>query len=434
MYKNQLQELAQRSCFNLPSYTSLREGPDHAPRFKSTVNFNGEIFESPHYCSTLRQAEHSAAEVALTALSNRGPSHSLAARILDETGVYKNLLQEIAQRVGAPLPRYTTFRSGLGHQPVFTGTVELAGITFTGDQAKNKKQAEKNAAMSAWSSLKQLAKETSSTMPEPENIDELEQVIIARALTNYRIKENIGSGSSSSAPVPFAKRFSMQSPRPTSPQPCRAATSRILPFICPQPSSSSRSRAASVERAMASALENRSYRPQQRFATPGTAAAACAPPYVPLRHLISPCHRGMAPPVTIRTSVPVFSAPPMPSANTHQQVHPVYVPSMMRAAAPVRIAPPVTIRTVAPVFASVRKEEEPLPVRKVNIQNPAKSTMIKVDETRVQEKEGRTTSLVLPEEGSTKPISESAEETERAAEAVKEPERARERVENLKIC
>ena len=72
----------------------------------------------------------------------------------DETGVYKNLLQEIAQRVGAPLPQYTTFRSGLGHLPVFTGTVELAGITFTGEPAKNKKQAEKNAAMAAWTSLK----------------------------------------------------------------------------------------------------------------------------------------------------------------------------------------------------------------------------------------------------------------------------------------
>lgn len=73
----------------------------------------------------------------------------------DETGVYKNLLQEIAQRVGAPLPQYTTFRSGLGHQPIFTGMVELAGIRFTGETAKNKKQAEKNAAMSAWTSLKQ---------------------------------------------------------------------------------------------------------------------------------------------------------------------------------------------------------------------------------------------------------------------------------------
>ncbi|KAF8085632.1 hypothetical protein N665_0656s0011 [Sinapis alba] len=423
MYKNQLQELAQRSCFNLPSYTCLREGPDHAPRFKATVNFNGEIFESPHYCSTLRQAEHSAAEVALTALSNRGPSHSLASRILDETGVYKNLLQEIAQRVGAPLPRYTTFRSGLGHQPVFTGTVELAGITFTGDQAKNKKQAEKNAAMAAWSSLKLLAKETSSTMPEPDNIDELEQVIIARALINYRIKENIGTGSSSTAPVPFAKRFFMHNPRPTSPQPSRAATSRILPFICPQPSSRSR---AAVERAIASALDNRNYRPQQRFATPPP------PPYVPMRHLRSPCHRGMAPPVTIRTSVPVFSAPPMPpppSTNTQQQLPSVYVPSMMRSA-PVRIAPPVTIRTAVPVFASAPsvREEEPLPVRKMNIQNPAKS-MTKLDETRVQGEE-ETTTLVLPdtlEEGSDKPISESAALKDTKGEA-------RERLENLKIC
>jgi hypothetical protein len=82
MYKNQLQELAQRSCFNLPSYACIREGPDHAPRFKASVNFNGEIFESPSYCTTLRQAEHAAAEVALTVLSTRGPSRSLTARVL----------------------------------------------------------------------------------------------------------------------------------------------------------------------------------------------------------------------------------------------------------------------------------------------------------------------------------------------------------------
>ncbi|KFK32301.1 hypothetical protein AALP_AA6G224600 [Arabis alpina] len=445
MYKNQLQELAQRSCFGLPAYTCIREGPDHAPRFKATVNFNGEIFESPHYCSTLRQAEHSAAEVALNALSNRGPSHSLAARILDETGVYKNLLQEIAQRVGAPLPRYTTFRSGLGHQPVFTGTVELAGITFTGDPAKNKKQAEKNAAMAAWSSLKQLAKETSSSMPEPENIDELEQVIIARALINYRIKENIGMGSSSSAPVPFAKKFFMQNPRPTSPLPSHATTSRILPFICPKPASS-RSRclpaSSAGERAMASALESRSYhRPQQRFATPGAA------PYVPMRHLRSPCH-GMAPPVTIRTAVPVFSAPPMPPPPaTNTQLPSVYnIPSLMRAAPPVRIAQPVTIRTAMPVFASAPpiRKEEPLPVRKVNMQTVVKpavepeeplpgrnvniQTAVKPAEETwrllVQEKEE--SRLVLPD---TLEIGEEGNDKTSQGEA----ERAREGVENLKM-
>ena len=82
MYKNQLQELAQRSCFNLPSYSCIREGPDHAPRFKATVNFNGDTFESPSFCSTLRQAEHAAAEVALNTLAKRGPSRALAARVL----------------------------------------------------------------------------------------------------------------------------------------------------------------------------------------------------------------------------------------------------------------------------------------------------------------------------------------------------------------
>ena len=82
MYKNRLQELAQRSCFNLPAYSCIREGPDHAPRFKATVNFNGETFESPTFCSTLRQAEHAAAEVALNTLAKRGPSRALAARVL----------------------------------------------------------------------------------------------------------------------------------------------------------------------------------------------------------------------------------------------------------------------------------------------------------------------------------------------------------------
>lgn len=378
MYKNQLQELAQRSCFNLPSYTCIREGPDHAPRFKATVNFNGEIFESPHYCSTLRQAEHSAAEVALNSLSHRGPSHSLAAKILDETGVYKNLLQEIAQRVGAPLPQYTTFRSGLGHLPVFTGIVELAGITFTGEPAKNKKQAEKNAAMAAWSSLKQLAKETASSSTEPENNDELEQITIARALLNYRLKEKMAM-SNPNAPIPFQQKFQIQNIRPTSSQPS-ATTSKILPLICqkarprykPSPATANenpRSRhtpaAATNDMSMvhppqSSALESRVTRPL-RF------PAAGAAPYVPIRQMRSPCH-GIAPPVAVRTIVPVFSAPPLPPpASVHQVIR----------APPVRVAPPVSIRQAVPVYASPPpRKEEPAPVQK---DLPASNTTVEQD-------------------------------------------------------
>lgn len=74
--------------------------------------------------------------------------------IQDETGVYKNLLQETAHRAGLKLPVYTTVRSGPGHIPVFFCTVDIAKMSFTGEPAKTKKQAQKNAAMAAWSALK----------------------------------------------------------------------------------------------------------------------------------------------------------------------------------------------------------------------------------------------------------------------------------------
>uniref|UniRef100_A0ACD5Y3D9 Uncharacterized protein n=1 Tax=Avena sativa TaxID=4498 RepID=A0ACD5Y3D9_AVESA len=194
MYKNQLQELAQRSCFSLPAYVCTREGPDHAPRFKATVTFNGETFHGPTCCTTLRQAEHAAAEAALALLSLRGPSTSLTAAILDETGVYKNLLQETAHRAGLKLPAYTTVRSGPGHSPVFASTVELAGLCFAGDAARTKKQAEKNAAMAAWSSLKQMPeaarKEPGTGGEEPEQ----EHVAVARVLAALRARGDCGDG------------------------------------------------------------------------------------------------------------------------------------------------------------------------------------------------------------------------------------------------
>ncbi|KAK4779500.1 hypothetical protein SAY87_015606 [Trapa incisa] len=315
----------------------LGEGPDHAPRFKATVNFNGETFESPQYCSTLRQAEHSAAEVALNSLSSRGPSHSLAARILDETGVYKNLLQEIAQRVGAPLPQYITNRSGLGHLPVFTGTVELAGIAFTGEPAKNKKQAEKNAAMAAWSSLKQLAKEAAGSS-EPEHNDEMEQITIARALLHYRLKGNHAMANSPGGSLPFQKRFPSQIPRPTSPQHVRISTSKILPLICPKTVTCS-NRPSNDNLTLPSQtriLESRVLGTHPHlFPTPRAA------PYAPNRQIRANC-RGIAPPVTIRTAVPVFSAAPCP-------IPPPHPPTPMQGSA-VRIASSVCVRQVVPVF------------------------------------------------------------------------------------
>ncbi|KAJ6371554.1 hypothetical protein OIU77_001960 [Salix suchowensis] len=189
MFKNQLQELAQRSCFNLPAYACIREGPDHAPRFRASVNFNGEIYESPSYCTTLRQAEHAAAEVALNVLSSRGPARSLTSRVLDETGIYKNLLQETAHRAGLNIPVYTTVRSGPGHVPIFTCTVELAGMNFTGEPAKTKKQAEKNAAIATWSALKRMPNLDSLSNRETDAREEQDQEVVERVLSNFRSKD-----------------------------------------------------------------------------------------------------------------------------------------------------------------------------------------------------------------------------------------------------
>ncbi|XP_058101759.1 double-stranded RNA-binding protein 6 [Magnolia sinica] len=376
MYKNQLQELAQRSCFNLPSYSCIREGPDHAPRFKAAVNFNGEIFESPNFCTTLRQAEHSAAEVALNSLANRGPSHSLAARILDETGVYKNLLQEIAQRVGAALPVYTTFRSGLGHLPVFTGKVELAGIIFTGEPAKNKKQAEKNAAMAAWSSLKQLAQQTASSSAETETNDEQEQITIARALLKYRQEEKLAMATANKPnALPFPKKFPTQDQRPSVSQtPSSATGSKILPLI--RPKSASRNRLASPtttsDRHPSSPKLPENRGPwQQKFPMAG------ASPYVPFQHYQAPYH-GMAPPVTIRTAVPVYSAPPLPpppcrSSHIMAQAMHAAPPVRIRPVVPVFAAPPPMVRIQPPVHSS-----PPLPTKpSAQIEEIASTTAVK---------------------------------------------------------
>lgn len=121
---------------------------------QSSGQFQWRDFWNPAFCSTLRQAEHSAAEVALTTLASRGPSRALDAKVLDETGVYKNLLQETAHRAGLKLPVYATVRSGPDRVHIFSCTVELAGMNFTGKLARTKKQAQKNAATATWFAVK----------------------------------------------------------------------------------------------------------------------------------------------------------------------------------------------------------------------------------------------------------------------------------------
>lgn len=73
----------------------------------------------------------------------------------DDSGFYKNLLQELAQKEGYALPVYHTNRSGEAHAPTFVSTVEVEVEVFTGQEAKTKKQAEMSAAKVAYLTLKE---------------------------------------------------------------------------------------------------------------------------------------------------------------------------------------------------------------------------------------------------------------------------------------
>lgn len=67
--------------------------------------------------------------------------------------LYKNILQELAQREGFILPIYKTESFCEPHHSSFISTVEVEGETFQGTAAKSKKQAESNAAMAAYTAF-----------------------------------------------------------------------------------------------------------------------------------------------------------------------------------------------------------------------------------------------------------------------------------------
>ncbi|KAG6737547.1 hypothetical protein POTOM_059075 [Populus tomentosa] len=142
LFKNQLQTYAQKRNFSLPVYSCERAGPPHAIRFKCKVTVNGQTYASQEYFPTLNKAENAAAKAALMSLLPNGVEE-------DESG-YKNLLQDMAQREGFGLPTYCTEKSGESHPPSFISTVEINGVSYTGKEARTKKQAEMSAAKIAY--------------------------------------------------------------------------------------------------------------------------------------------------------------------------------------------------------------------------------------------------------------------------------------------
>lgn len=192
-----------------------------------------------------------------------------------------------------------------------------------------------------------VAKEAASSPYEPENNDEQEQITIARALLNYRLKEKMTMANNPKA-VPFPKKFPIQPDKRPSMllQPPLPVGSKILPLF--RPMSNPRPRPRPTSPALAEG-------PSAAPLTPQNFPSAGTPPYVPVRQQYRMPYCGMAPPVTVRSAVPCFSAPPLQQPAGHHL--PVGMgPQQMRMASPVRI------RQAVPVFAAPSRSPAPPPV------------------------------------------------------------------------
>lgn len=70
-YKNRLQEYAQRSAIHLPLYKTVNEASLHAPKFRSTVEVDGQIFTSRNTFLKRKIAEQDVSKLALEHISKK---------------------------------------------------------------------------------------------------------------------------------------------------------------------------------------------------------------------------------------------------------------------------------------------------------------------------------------------------------------------------
>lgn len=74
--------------------------------------------------------------------------------VQDDSGFYKNVLLELAQKELFCIPKYETVKCGPSHMPTFFSTVKVDGEIFHGKAGRSKKQAEMKAAKAAYTAFK----------------------------------------------------------------------------------------------------------------------------------------------------------------------------------------------------------------------------------------------------------------------------------------
>ncbi|KAK9277927.1 hypothetical protein L1049_027484 [Liquidambar formosana] len=151
MHKNRLQEYAQKSGLQLPTYSTINDGFQHAPKFRSTVLVGGTTYTSLLTFSNRKAAEQDAAKLALESVTKKTKDEGYLLLHQDPT-ICKLILHEFAVKTNMEIPTYTIIQSD-DKCPVFVSSLVFGGKTYTGDTCKSKKEAEQLAARTAIQSL-----------------------------------------------------------------------------------------------------------------------------------------------------------------------------------------------------------------------------------------------------------------------------------------
>ncbi|KAH7682699.1 Double-stranded RNA-binding domain-containing protein [Dioscorea alata] len=151
LYKNKLQEYAQKSLIPLPIYQTINEGKQHAPKFRSFVMIDGVGFVSSSTFSSRKEAEQDAARIALEGILQKTKQEGM--HLIHQDKIFcKSILNEYAMKATVDKPVYTTAQSG-SVIPVFVSTLVFGGKSYIGAHGKTKKEAEQSAARVAIESI-----------------------------------------------------------------------------------------------------------------------------------------------------------------------------------------------------------------------------------------------------------------------------------------
>ncbi|CAH1437345.1 unnamed protein product [Lactuca virosa] len=162
LYKRLLNEQVQKLRKQVPVYQTNNEGAGHQPKFRTTIWIDGVKYTSPNTFHNRKLAETDASKITLFAIRQKLKDEALN-HLCEDKIFCKAILMEYAVRMDIQRPTYQTTQLG-SSPPLFRCCLVFNGASFTGDDCRNKKEAEQSAARAVI--LKYLDSETGIMLSE----------------------------------------------------------------------------------------------------------------------------------------------------------------------------------------------------------------------------------------------------------------------------